>query len=143
MKKQSLRMVLASVVVMSGLAGSAAYAEPTAGSLSVDIEISERIAKEAPDALSTTLTLVGEKSCASVESSRARVSYSVEVCRDGGDPATPVLRFHVVRNENSQQQNTSKKFKLTSELRRGQRAVVLGRLRYSDGDETSLTAAVR
>lgn len=141
--KKSRLLVLAGVVAMSGLAGSAAYALPGAGSLSVDIEITERLSKETPDAFTATLTLVGEHGCASVEANRARSSYNVEVCRDGGEPTTPVLRFSIVRSENSAQQNGSKKFKVTNELHRGQRSIVVAKLHYGDGDETLLTAAVR
>jgi hypothetical protein len=132
---------LASVAALSMFAGRAAYAEPGAGALTVDIEITERIAKEAPDGLTTTLTLAGEHGCASVEASRARVSYNVEVCRDGGEPSTPVLRFNITRSESSGQQHNNKKFKLSSELRRGQRPTIIGKLRYGDGDEALLTAA--
>lgn len=128
---------------MSGLVGSAVYAQPGAGSLSVDVEITERTAKEAPDMLTTTLTLVGEHGCASIETNRAKASYNVEVCRDGGEPTTPVLRFSIVRSESSSQQNSSKKFKVTSELRRGQRPMVVAKLHYGDGDETLLAAAMR
>lgn len=139
---QWIRSVSLGIAVLSGLVGSVAYAETEPGSLSVDIEIAERTSKEAPEALVTTLVLFGEHGCASADARQARVSYEVEVCREGGERATPVLRVNISRNQSSAQPFSSKKFKVTSQLPIGERAV-LGRLHYSDGVETQVTASVR
>ena len=142
MNRQWIQSVFIGAAALSGLACPAAYAETEAGSLSVDIEIAERTSKESPEALVTTLVLFGEHGCASADARQAKVSYEVEVCRDGGERASPVLRVNIARNQSSAQPFSSKKFKVTSQLPIGQRAV-LGRLHYSDGVETQVTASVR
>lgn len=142
MSRQLIKSVFLGAAALSGLVAPAARAETEAGSLSVDIEIAERTSKESPEALVTTLVLFGEHGCASADTRQAKVSYEVEVCRDGGERATPVLRVNISRHQSSAQPFSSKKFKVTSQLPIGQRAV-LGRLHYSDGVETQLTASVR
>ncbi len=141
MRRQWIQNIFLAAV-LSGLCDGAARAETDPGSLSVEIEIAERNGQQAPEALVTTLVLFGEHGCASADARQAKVSYEVEVCRDGGERATPVLRVNIARNANAAQPSSSKQFKVTSQLPVGQRAL-LGRLHYSDGIETQLTASVR
>lgn len=142
MRRQWIQNIFLAAAALSGLCDGAARAETDPGSLSVEIEIAERNGPQAPEALVTTLVLFGEHGCASADARHAKVSYEVEVCRDGGERATPVLRVNIARNASAAQPSSSKKFKVTSQLPVGQRAL-LGRLHYSDGIETQLTASVR
>ncbi len=140
--KNRFHSFFACAAALSCFAGSSARADSGAGSLSVDLEISQRAGKEAPETMSATLVLVGDHGCASLDARHGRLSYDLEVCRDGGDPSNPVLRVHVNRSESSSPQPSSAKFKVTGQLRMGQRTL-LGRLHYSDGVETLVSAAVR
>jgi hypothetical protein len=140
--RQWIQSVFFAAAALSGLGERTARAEPDSGSLSVDIEIAEQSGQQPPEALLTTLVLFGEHGCASADARHAKVSYEVEVCRDGGERTSPVLRVNIARSASAAQPFSSKKFKVTSQLPVGQRAL-LGRLHYSDGIETQLTAAVR
>ena len=119
-----------------------AHADTGPALLNVELEITEGAARDTPEALTATLGMVGEHGCASVETHRGKITYEMEVCREGGEPTAPVLRVNLSRHENSPQQPNMKKLKVTGQLHAGQRTV-LGRLHYSDGVETQLTASLR
>ena len=150
------RVLLHSFLVFSvcGTALPAAAAESGGDALTIDLEIAEKGGTSPADALSSTLSLVGEHGCASVETHRGMVAYEIDVCREGGDSATPIVRFTISRNESFPtappstpsapvaQGLTHQKFKLTSKLKLGQKTV-LGTLTYNDGMKTHLTAALR
>lgn len=127
---------------LSGASVPIAHADSGPAPLNVEIEIAEGAARDTPEALTATLGMVGEHGCASVETHRGRITYEMEVCRDGGEPTAPVLRVNLSRHENTPQQPSMKKLKVTGQLHAGQRTV-LGKLHYSDGVETQLVATVR
>jgi hypothetical protein len=154
----SLRRVLLHSFLFLGIGGGmavpAAHAESGGDALTIDLEIAEKGGNNPADALSSTLSLVGEHGCASVETHRGMVAYDIDICREGGDSATPILKFTISRNESFPPASPSapsaavsqgishQKFKLTSKLKLGQKTV-LGTLNYNDGMKTHLTATLR
>ena len=125
------------LALWAGGAGTA-WAEAVPGALTVDIEMSETVSKEL---LALTLTLVGDHACASVKERRGALSNEIEACRDGGEPAAPVLSFKIDRMDSSGQVH-NQSFKLASRMSPGKR-IVLGKLHHRGGESTEISATLR
>ena len=124
------------------LTAPTARAQPAPPSLAVDLDIAEQVRGGARESVLLTLTLAGDRGCSSVQVRREPVRYDVQVCRDGGDASAPVLSFIIERNENSPCGHSLAKFRVTSRLAPGKRAVI-GRIAHTDGAGTHVTAIVR
>lgn len=77
-----------------------------------------------------TLTLTGERSCASVHDKRGSISREVKICREGGEPSAPILRFVVQQHESMRESSASRSFELTSRAPVGETITIA---RYADG----------
>jgi len=119
-----------------------ARAQPASPSLSVDLEIAEQARGGGRESVLLTMTLAGERGCASVQVKREHVRYDVQVCREGGDTLAPVLAFTIERSESSPRGHSLAKFRVTSRMAPGKRAVI-GRIAHTDGAGTHVTATVQ
>jgi hypothetical protein len=112
-------------------AGPAARADEP--SLVVDVDVA---------GLSLTLPLAGEHACASAQTVRGAIDYEVKVCREGGEPAAPVLSFEVGRDQKVGDAVQRERFRATTRVAAGKRAVI-ARVSAADGSKTEITAGVR
>ena len=119
-----------------------AHAQPAPPSLAVDLDIAEQVRGGGRETLTLTLTLAGDRGCSSVQVRREPVRYDVQVCREGGDASAPVLSFAIERTEISPRGHSQAKFRVTSRMAPGKRAVI-GRVAHADGAGTYVTATVR
>ena len=145
MDRRSLmrRLVLVVVVCLALPAGARANrVQPESPSLSVDLEIAEQVRGGARESVLLTMTLAGDRGCSSVQVRREPVKYDVQVCRDGGDASAPVLSFMIERNETLPRGTSLAKFRVTSRMAPGKRAVI-GRIAHNDGAGTHVAATVR
>jgi len=124
------------------LGASPARAQPAPPSLAVDLDIAEQVRGGGRESVMLTLTLAGERGCSSVQVRREHVRYEVQVCREGGDPLAPVLAFTIERSESSPRGHSLAKFRVTSRMAPGKRAVI-GRIAHTDGAGTHVAATVR
>jgi hypothetical protein len=120
----------------------ASRTQPETPSVSVDLEIAEQVRGGARESVLLTVTLAGERGCSSVQLRREAVKYDVQVCRDGGEASAPVLSFLIERNETLPRGQALAKFRVTSRMAPGKRAVI-GRIAHGDGAGTHVAATVR
>lgn len=92
-------VALASWVSLPAAAAGIGSAPPKQDdrSLSVSLYISDEDGGKRTPALETTLTIAGDKDCASLVDRTSTTHYEVVICRDGGEDARPVLRFEITR----------------------------------------------
>jgi hypothetical protein len=123
--------------------GARAYRGPVeTPSLAVDLDIAEQARGGGRESVQLTVTLAGDRGCSSVQLRREQVRYDVQVCREGGDALAPVLAFAIERSESSPRGHSQAKFRVTSRLAPGKRAVI-GRIAHTDGAGTHVAATVR
>jgi hypothetical protein len=124
------------------VASPVAWAQPAPPSLGVDLDIAEQVRGGGRESVLLTMTLAGDRGCSSVQVRREHVRYDVQVCREGGDAGAPVLSFAIERSESSPRGHSQAKFRVTSRMAPGKRAVI-GRVAHADGAGTHVTAVVR
>jgi hypothetical protein len=134
------RLVALGAVLLLGV--PLAHAQPAPPSLTVELDIAEQVRGGGRESLTLTLALAGDRGCSSVQVRREPVKYDVQVCRDGGDANAPVLSFAIERSESSPRGHRLAKFRVTSRMAPGKRAVI-GRVAHADGAGTYVTATVR
>jgi hypothetical protein len=144
MERSTLRRggLCAAVACVLLLGAPVAQAQPAPPSLSVDLEIAEQVRGGARESVLLTMTLAGDRGCSSVQVHREHVRYDVQVCREGGEAKEPVLAFAIERSESSPRGHRLAKFRVTSRLAPGRRAVI-GRIAHTDGAGTHVAATVR
>jgi hypothetical protein len=133
---------LAALTAVLLLGAPLAHAQPAPPSIAVDLDIAEQVPGGGRESVTLTLTLAGDRGCSSVQVRREPVKYDVQICRDGGDANAPVLSFAIERSETSPRGQRLAKFRVTSRMAPGKRAVI-GRVAHADGAGTYVTATVR
>lgn len=104
-------------------AATASSSSTSASSIAVEVALTETVKGQDPDAFRATLSVAGDRGCASVAADQGAVGYELKLCRDGGTDAAPVLSFEVTRTTRGKELQTSR-FRMSSRLATGKRAVV-------------------
>lgn len=113
-----------------------------AESMTIDVELTESKSKKEAETLKVTLTLAGDRGCASVETSSSTLGYELTVCREGGDATSPVMAFSVKRSERTKDSSTFRKLSVASRMTAGKR-VVVGKIARGETDSTEIAAQIQ
>lgn len=135
-------LILSTLLVGAALAATAdVHAAPpnppAPAPATIDVDVVETSGKTSRT-FTVALTMASERDCSSASVDLGAASYAIEVCRS--EAATGVMSFVVTRSTRGKDPDT-RKFRVSSRLTVGQRAVV-GRM--AQGDEvTEVAATVR
>jgi len=131
------RTLLASLLLVAAAAAPAAAGAPTAASYQVRIELGDGHT----DAFDGTIAMTGDHACGKLETTTGQTQYTTQICREGGDDASPVISVDLDRATRVDHDLHHQKMRITTRVTTGTR-VVVGRI--ADGrSSTELAITVR
>lgn len=134
-------LILSTLLVGAALTAAAdvhaAPPVPPPSPITIEVDVVETSGKTSRT-FTVALTMASERDCSSASVELGAASYAIEVCRS--DAASGVMSFFVTRSSRGKDPDT-RKFRVSSRLTAGQRAVV-GRMAQG-GDATEVAATVQ
>lgn len=117
-----------------------ALADTPDDSVTLEVEVIES-SKKSSQTATFSFTVAAEGYCAEARSETSDLHFKLEVCRQRGPAAAPVLAFDVRRVEHGKTTSVTNHIKVSSKLAPGKR-VVVGKITRGD-DATEIAATVR